>query len=232
MRFALVSCPRWSLLLIAAGLADARALTVTLLRHGETEWNVQGRLQGSSDSPLTPRGVAQARACGHRLKDRRFAAAYASPMPRARRTAELILAELKVPPVLQEEPRLRERAFGVWEGLEWYSIEKLHGESLRRANRDAAYTIPGGGESRQETLDRVLEFLRSLTTLHASNDAVLVVTHSGTATSLIKEVLGLRRESPRTFDVRNLAINVLEYVAGKGKWKVQTLGDCAHLKSQ
>ena len=139
---------------------------MVLLRHGETEWNRQGRLQGSGDSPLTARGVKQASASGQRLRHRNFVAAYCSPMLRAKRTATLVLDELEAAPELVDEPRLRERCFGVWEGLQWSTIEAEHAESLKRAQSEPDYAIPGGGESRQETLERALGFLSSLTERH------------------------------------------------------------------
>ena len=152
-------------------------------------------------------------------------------MLRAKRTATLVLDELEAAPELVDEPRLRERCFGVWEGLQWSTIEAEHAESLKRAQSEPDYAIPGGGESRQETLERALGFLSSLPERHtASDDNVLLVTHSGTATSLIREVLGLRPDGPRRFEVRNLALNELKFDREKGVWLLRTLGDVAHLQ--
>jgi broad specificity phosphatase PhoE len=208
------------------------SLRVTLIRHGETEWNSAGRLQGSSDSPLTEGGVRGAVACGQRLSTWKFDAAYTSPLPRARRTATLILNELQSPPHLQEDDRLRERCFGRWEGLEWSRIEEEFGEELSRSNSDASYAIQGGGESRQETLERVLAFLNTLPEKYTrgKSASVLCVTHSATATSIIKDVLGLAQEQRRSFYVRNCAINEIEYDFRNGRWVLATLGDCAHLE--
>jgi broad specificity phosphatase PhoE len=218
--------------LVVAMAARVRSLTVTLVRHGETTWNVLGKLQGSSDSPLTKLGIDQAVRCGRRLKAKQFVAAYCSPLPRARRTAELILENMDTPPPLLEDSALRERSFGAWEGLVWKDIETMFPEEIAASRADADYAIPGGGESRNENLLRVQMFLNDLLARHAPSDndesCVLCVTHSATAVALIKEVLGLPQASRRSFDVRNLAINQLQH-DGAG-WRVVTLGDVAHLE--
>ena len=85
------------------------ALNVLLIRHGETVWNVQGRVQGSDDSALTEEGVRQAVATGRRLAGMRIDAVYSSPILRAKRTAELILQEAKCDLPICDEPRLAER---------------------------------------------------------------------------------------------------------------------------
>ena len=223
--------PRQLVWLIFALLTQADAcLKVVLIRHGETEWNTQGRLQGASDSPLTANGLRGATACGRRLRDRTFAAAYASPLLRARRTAELILAELPDAPPLQEDTRIRERAFGSWEGLVWATIQSERAEELARADKDPHYAISGGGESRSATLERALSFMQGIADQHGgTSDSILIVTHSATATCLIKHVLGLRQEQRRSFEVFNNALNEFEYDAAREAWRLLTLGDRAHL---
>ena len=236
----MTSFPRWpmftwrtlvtSIVLRSATRCHAASLHVTLVRHGQTEWNAAGRLQGSSDSALTARGIHGAEACGQRLRERTYDAAYCSPLPRARHTAEVILGELAEPPMLRDEPRLRERHFGRWEGLEWGTIQSEYGEELALSRQDAAYRIAGGGESRLDTLERALEFLDELPQEHSGTSAsILCVTHSATAASLIKEVLGLAQEARRSFEVMNCAITTIEYDPDTKAWMLLTLNDCAHL---
>lgn len=226
-------------LIFLFGLLTVQSLLLTIVRHGETEWNAVGRLQGSSDSPLTEKGVSQATLCGQRLRDQKFAAAYCSPLPRARRTAELMLEQLEAPPQLEEADTLRERAFGFWEGMVWEDIERLYSDQLAQSRSNADYAIPGGGESRNFNLENVLSFLKDVAERHPRScrkdtppdeeESVLCVTHSATATALIKEVLGLPQASRRSFEVRNLALNVLRF-DGRN-WKLATLGDVAHLEA-
>ena len=221
------------LLLLLMSLRSARGgLVVTLLRHAETEWNVLGKLQGASDSPLTEKGVQQAVLCGKRLKSRKFAAAYCSPLPRAKRTAELVLKKLDNPPQLVEDARLRERAFGDWEGMKWSDILAKYPEEVKLSRTSASYRISGGGESRKDNLREALDFLSSLPERHGANESVLIVTHSATAVSLVKHVLGLKPESRRSFALYNLAINEFQLDEESGSWTLTTLGDSAHLHAK
>jgi broad specificity phosphatase PhoE len=173
----------------------ASSLSVTILRHAETEWNVRGMLQGSMDSPLTERGEEQARLCGERLQRQLFTTCYTSPLPRARRTAELVLRRMDQPPPIEEEDRLRERAFGDWEGLRWPDIQERFPEEVAKSKSDADYEIAGGGESRSQNLARALDFLAELPLMHSPDERVLVVTHSATAVTIVKHVLGLSQGS-------------------------------------
>jgi broad specificity phosphatase PhoE len=101
-------------------------VTIFLVRHGETEWNRQRRHQGRFDSPLTVRGIAQARALGRRVAAMSEAIAapiVASPQGRARHTAEIIRAHLGGAPELRIDERLRELTLGLWDGLTYREIE-------------------------------------------------------------------------------------------------------------
>jgi len=141
-----------ALRLSAAKRGDfVRSLQVIyLLRHGETEWNREGRLQGHLDSPLTERGRAQARAMGRCLRqvigDPSDYTMVTSPLARARRTAEEVAAVLGCDPArLVEEPRLREHGFGTWEGEIYNEVEDLFPEQWRARETDKwTYRVPGG----------------------------------------------------------------------------------------
>ncbi|MGX5722402.1 histidine phosphatase family protein [Shinella zoogloeoides] len=154
--------------------------TLLVIRHGETQWNVAGRLQGSRDTPLTVNGVRQAQAVAVRLSetvaDMTDAAFWVSPLGRARQTAS-ILADIWSLPFerFAEAPLLAERCYGVWEG-------RLHGEIERdlpeQYDAHAAdpwdYSMPGG-ESRTALAERLREWLRSLD----QSRPHVAVTHSG-----------------------------------------------------
>lgn len=154
--------------------------TLLVIRHGETQWNVAGRLQGSRDTPLTVNGVRQAQAVAVRLSetvaDMTDAAFWVSPLGRARQTAS-ILADIWSLPFerFAEAPLLAERCYGVWEG-------RLHGEIERdlpeQYDAHAAdpwdYSMPCG-ESRTALAERLREWLRSLD----QSRPHVAVTHSG-----------------------------------------------------
>ncbi|KAL1504108.1 hypothetical protein AB1Y20_010518 [Prymnesium parvum] len=213
--------------LAAAVLASVR---IVLIRHGETVWNIEGRVQGSEDSPLTEKGLLQASATGRRLA--RMAelhpTIFSSPLPRAYRTAELIGAELFGGARIQSDQRLSERSFGIFEGRCWPDIQTQYAEELARSQSDPSYAVPGG-ESRQQVLERALECLHDIA---ATTDAkvVAVVTHSGLMSCVLKHVLGLRQDQPRTFAVPNLGFTELEFNA-RDECKLRTLGDVSHLEN-
>jgi broad specificity phosphatase PhoE len=142
--------------------------TILLARHGETDWNLNRRVQGHSDTPLNDTGRAQAQALGGELADERIDAVYSSDLIRAHETARAVA-----------EPRglgvtairgLRERNFGTWEGL-------TDDEILARFN-PAPDSSWGDGETREEMAERVLDALRRIAAAHPES-RVLVVSHGG-----------------------------------------------------
>ena len=121
-----------------------------LLRHGETEFNLEGRLQGQRDSPLTARGRTQARAHGALLKtliaEPETWRVVASPLGRAMATARLACAELGLPEAaIENDPRLKEIAYGEWEGLTWAEAEARDPDAWAARERDRwGFVVPGG----------------------------------------------------------------------------------------
>jgi broad specificity phosphatase PhoE len=141
-----------------------------LVRHGETDWNAEGRLQGHTDRPLSDYGRRQARELADEL-DGEFEAVYASDLARARETAEILGERLGLPVVL--EPDLREKNWGSWEGL-------------TPAERDGVEFV---GESTGEHAARTLRALRRIAERHPAG-RVLVVTHGGSMRRVQTEALG------------------------------------------
>jgi broad specificity phosphatase PhoE len=150
--------------------------TILLARHGETDWNVEGRLQGWDDRPLNETGRAQARELARRLGDVPFDAAYASDLARARETAEIVAAPHGVPVVV--DPDLREMHYGSWSGLTREEIE------LR---------FPGAerhdGETREDHLGRVLAAAERIAARHPG-ERVLIVSHGGSMRALRRHCVG------------------------------------------
>lgn len=141
---------------------------ILLVRHGETDWNVEQRVQGHTDRPLTDTGVAQARALAEELKGERLDAVYASDLARARDTARAIAEHHGLP--VQELPGLREKHFGTWEGL--------HNTEIHARFPDAVNGHWGDGETADELSVRVLAAVREIAERHPDGRA-LVVTHGG-----------------------------------------------------
>ena len=158
------------------------------IRHGETDWNVEGRLQGGIDTPLNERGRAQAVHAGHVLaglfaRDGRTAASLAfvaSPLQRARQTMDLVRAGLKLPPGgYALDDRLREIGYGHWEGSTLTQARVSHPELYASRERDKWSALPPGGESYASVQIRMRDWYDSL-----QADTVAVA-HGGTARALM-----------------------------------------------
>jgi 2,3-bisphosphoglycerate-dependent phosphoglycerate mutase len=166
--------------------------TLLLARHGETDWNREFRIQGSSDVELNELGRKQARELAEDLADVELDAIYASDLSRARATAEAV-AETKDLPV-QVDARLRERAFGSWEGLTRADIEE------RFAPEDRP-----DGETDEQVRARVLAAIEEIAAAHPG-EQVLVVSHGGALNALWHHALGERIERWGNCAVYKLAV--------------------------
>ena len=147
-----------------------------LLRHGQTDWNLEGRWQGQAPQApgLNGMGRAQARAVRDQLKDVRFSAIYTSDLPRARQTAELIAEPLGLTVAL--EPRLREINLGVWEGMLSDEIERLYPQELAERTRDPLHACAPGGETPAQVAERVIAAVKDIVERHLG-ETVLIVAH-------------------------------------------------------
>jgi broad specificity phosphatase PhoE len=146
--------------------------TLLLVRHGETDWNAEGRLQGHSDRPLNEYGRRQARELAERFAADGIGAVYASDLARARETAEIVAARLGLEVVL--DPDLREKNWGNWEGL----------------TADERARVEFEGESTEEHRERVLRAVRRIVAAHPE-ERVVVVTHGGSLRRIQAAVSGV-----------------------------------------
>ncbi|MCL6603376.1 MAG: histidine phosphatase family protein [Paenibacillus sp.] len=149
--------------------------TIYLTRHGQTEWNVQHRMQGHMDSALTPLGVQQAEWLGVGMQDKQLDAIYTSPSPRALRTAEIILGERSVPLKTAEE--FKEICMGVWEGCVSSELESEYAEQYRYFWEDPENFSVEGSETFAEVLSRALNKLEEIRSIH-EGESILIVTHT------------------------------------------------------
>jgi broad specificity phosphatase PhoE len=147
--------------------------TLLLVRHGETDWNAEGRLQGHTDRPLNDFGRRQARQLAEQLEGEEFEAIYSSDLARARETAEIIGERLGLP--VELDPDLREKDWGNWEGL-------------TAVERDRVEFV---GESTQAHQERMLRALARLSAQHPGEGTVLVVTHGGSMRRIQTAALGM-----------------------------------------
>jgi broad specificity phosphatase PhoE len=143
-----------------------------LVRHGETDWNAEGKLQGHTDRPLNDYGRRQAQALADRLAGQEIEAVYASDLSRARETAEILGEKLGLAVVV--DPDLREKNWGNWEGLT--SEERLH--------------VEFEGETSEAHRDRTLSAVQRIVERHPAG-RIVVVTHGGSLRRIQAAVSGL-----------------------------------------
>jgi len=197
---------------------------IILIRHGETEWNSQKRMQGHSNSDLSSVGQAQIQALGQWMKNVPFDLIYSSDSLRAKQTAEAITQfsghELKI------DLRLREKNLGVFEGLTSEEAREHHPEVFSLFKTAGSKYVIDEGESTQQLQDRALEIVNEIRIKHPEK-RVLLVTHGGLIRVVMKHSLGLSLETPTRFLIRNTGVFRLVW---EEKWIVSQMGGVSHLE--
>jgi probable phosphoglycerate mutase len=198
--------------------------TLIVIRHGETEWNREKRMQGTTDTRLSDIGRAQAQALGRRLAAHPFGALYSSDLSRAHDTARAVAEHTGHHVVV--DPRLQERRFGIFEGLLASEImERYPEEHARFISRDQDFVVPGGESARQFT-QRCLGCLAEIAGRHRGGE-VVVVSHGLVLDALYRAANGLDHGAPRTVPLINASVNRFGYATGA--WTMETWGDISHL---
>lgn len=191
------------------------------VRHGETLYNLAGRIQGQSDSELSELGRRQCQAVADALAGVECDAVIASPLSRARESAACIADRLKLP--VRLEPRLMEINAGIFQGHCWTEIDQQFPEEAAKwRSQDPDYRIPGG-ESRRDLMERsraALEAVRQLDVRTA-----IVVAHGGSLTAAFKAMLEVP-PSRNPFTLQNGSISTLVW---NGEVKLLSLNVTAHL---
>jgi probable phosphoglycerate mutase len=202
---------------------------IILIRHGQTEFNREGRIQGHGNSVLTELGQAQAAAYG-RLLAERFApltpfALYRSPAGRCEQTTALACAAAGLDPrAFTIDERLKEKGYGRWEGMTRPEIATAGDEAdLGAMDADPwGHRPPGGGETLTEVMERAHGWLLSL----APTQPVIVVCHGGTGRTLIRRYLGL--DAQETMDI-SMRQDVVFHLSARGLDVIETGADMIQL---
>ena len=179
--------------------------TLYLVRHGETQWNLEHRFQGQKDSPLSPRGIKQINTLGPYFEKNHIDALYSSDLGRAMTTANIIsqVTGLQV----EALKALRERCFGIFEGLTHEPAREIQPQLFDQWRSGSMDVKVPGGESRQEMLDRVLPALYQIIDQHPGQK-VAIVSHGGTLSALWRFLEPSRPESDG-FSIPNASISTL-----------------------
>jgi probable phosphoglycerate mutase len=194
------------------------------IRHGETEWNSQGRFQGHLNSALNREGLAQAEALGERLARERFDLLLSSDLGRALQTASAIA--MRTGHEIVVEPRLRERRMGIFQGLTPDEAEARYpGEYARFRSHDPDFVIPEG-ESMRQLFERTVACLTELAARHAGL-TLAAVTHGGVLAMLYRHARAMPLQAPRDFPLHNTGVNRFRHRLGA--WELQSWGEVYHL---
>ena len=205
-----------------------QATRILAIRHGETAWNVDTRIQGQLDIPLNAKGEWQAAQLAKALAAQDpLHAVYTSDLKRAHQTATAVAVQQGLEAI--SHPGLRERGFGAFEGKTFAEIERdLPEDSMRWRKRDPLWAPPQGGESLVVMEQRVRQTLDDLAAQHVGQHIALFA-HGGVMDLLYRIATGLDLQAPRTWDLTNTAVNRL-------LWTPEGLslvgwGDTSHLET-
>lgn len=198
-------------------------MTLYVVRHGETDWNHERRLQGRLDVPLNGIGLAQARALARYFEDHRVARVLTSPLRRALATAATIAQAANCPLEIANE--LSEIHHGIWQGLTVDEIQARYPDLWTIWNARPSQAQPAGAESLSEVRERVDRLLQRL----ATNDDICLVTHGVVSQAIVVRLMGLDLDALFTVTQANGCINVFEIVDAEAFPK--TLNFTAHLQA-
>jgi len=223
-------------LMLTTNDAPAGATTILLIRHGETAWNAERRLQGHLDIPLNAEGERQAAALGAALAAEHIDLVVSSDLGRARQTAEAIVRARHADgsggaTALRTDPQLRERCYGGFEGLLYSEIAaRFPREFAAWQARNVNATLPSGrnvGETFRQFYDRATAAILGHAARHPGRTLALVA-HGGVLECAYRAALGLPLETPRDFKVHNASIN--RFALEQGQLRLVSWGETSHLQ--
>lgn len=201
-------------------------LKLYIVRHGETEFNVQKRMQGRLDSPLTQRGIDTSKSLGEHLEHTKFDRIFCSPSPRAVRTAEIINGNRTSNIEIEDE--LREMNLADWEGKSKEELEQLYPEEYKIFWNEPQLFKPKEGEDFQQVQDRAVALIKKLIAENEKGN-ILIVTHSVVILTIVKYFLNypLQRlwEPPYIHGTSLTLITAID-----GEIRLESIGDVCHIR--
>lgn len=201
-------------------------MRIYLVRHGETDYNKMGYMQGRMENSLNLFGIKQVHLCAQKLAHIPFDAIYTSPQKRTLETAQ-IFAIKRDNIEMYKHPDLQEVDCGSWQGLSWSQIrEKYPDINLTNLSPKKLAQL-NGGETSYEVQERAMGFLDWI--YNFDYETLLVVTHGGVIKSIVAKILGMDLENRGRFYTHNTGITIIEKLNKQEKWKVVTLNDYSHL---
>jgi probable phosphoglycerate mutase len=191
-------------------LSETEPTRLIVLRHAETAWNADLRLQGQMDIPLNDNGRQQAKLLARSLAHENADALYSSDLLRARETAEAVAETVGLP--LRLDSSLRERCFGIFEGETFETVTQRWPEAAERWRRRDTDFAPDGGEVLSAFSERAIDAASRIAAAHPAQ-TVIVVTHGGVLDCLYRAATRLALDAPRAWQIGNASINRLLHTA-------------------
>ena len=195
-----------------------------LIRHGQTEWNITGRIQGKTDILLNETGLYQAGLLSEAMAKRSIEAIFASPLKRASDTACAVAAKKRLPVTPVNE--LREVDFGLWEGLTWDEISKRYPADFAAWDENPVKNTPTGGEKKESSKARCKLAMDRI--LNSSDGDIAIVAHGGILVFVADYLLQAKKDRNEII-VRNASITIIEYDRESGVGELLLLNDVGHL---
>lgn len=182
---------------------------IFLVRHGETDWNLAGRLQGGHDIPLNDLGREQAAETARVIErlsgDPRPLGYVASPLGRAAQTMAILRSQLGLPPdEFRRDDRLKEISFGRWEGSTWHDLRRRDPVGVQAREADPWYFVPPGGESYVMLMARVMEAVGDIV------EDTVMVSHGGVVRAMLHALTGMPQHQAADLPVRQGAVYMIE----------------------
>lgn len=205
--------------------------SIILIRHGETAWNAERRLQGHTDIALNTEGQRQAEALAEALAGERFDAIAASDLQRAHQTADAVARHHGL--AVTRDERLRERCYGAFEGLLYADIARQYPDEWEAWQARDVDSVPPAGERAAESFrafyERSIGAILDWAARHPGKSLALVA-HGGVLECAYRAAHGMVLESPRSFPIRNASIN--RFRVENGKLVLSSWGETAHLQQK
>jgi len=198
-----------------------------IIRHGETKWNTERKLQGQANSDLTRLGLKQTELVSNALKDEKFDFFFSSDLKRCQITSEIINKHHSKEIIYDQ--RLRERDFGILQGMTKEMIKNEQKEVYGIYKTGSINFAVPEGEGVEEFFNRTMDFFDDVLK-NFSEKKSLIVTHGGILDCLIRKTTGMSLDAPRCFSIYNTSVN--RFSVRNGKWKLVSWGDLSHLNSE
>lgn len=196
-----------------------------LVRHGQSTWNREHRIQGQLDPPLSEEGRRQAASLARRLAGRHLAGFYASDLKRAWETAQAVGSANGIEP--EPAPGLREIFLGDWEGLRTQELAERFPDAWARWTEEPNWDLVPGGEGAALFETRVIAAVEAILDRHSHGD-VLAVTHGGVIQVALHRVVGRPSHGLFPFKIQNASISVIE--RRDGRMVIAGVNDTSHLE--